>query len=72
MTNIQKFAAQQLTKNQMNEVKGGARCTAYDKAGNKIGSGSYPGEHVAGATVRMSVEVVRAGWAQGTFTVSCA
>lgn len=70
MKTMNNFAAQQLSKNQMNEVKGGADCVAYDNGGNKIGSGSFSG-HVAGAQVKMRVALAREGWVEGSYTVSC-
>lgn len=36
MTNLNKFAAQQLTKKQMNEVKGGAAVTCFWRDGAEL------------------------------------
>ena len=67
------FAAQQLSKKRMNEVKGGTTCRAYSKAsGQESARGNFPGQTTAGATVKMEIELNRAGWKQGSYTVSCA
>lgn len=45
MKNMQKFAAQQLTKNEMNEVKGGyVTCTLYDSNGSVLSEGRALGD----------------------------
>ena len=73
MKSMKDFAAQQLSKKQMNDVKGGAFCRAYIKAsGQEIAHGNFPGQTTAGATVKMEIELNRAGWQQGSYTVSCA
>ncbi|MBR5491541.1 MAG: hypothetical protein IKV77_00250 [Alistipes sp.] len=71
MKNMNNFAAQQLSKSQMNSVKGGAYCVAYDKDGNPIASANYPGQHVAGATVAMEIALIRDGFEQGSYEVIC-
>ena len=47
MTNMKKFAAQQLTKKEMNEAKGGINgrsyCTLLDENGNDVGGGYVMG-----------------------------
>lgn len=73
MKSMKDFAAQQLSKKQMNDVKGGAFCRAYSKAsGQEIAHGNFPSQTTAGATVKMEIELNRAGWQQGSYTVSCA
>ena len=73
MKTLINFAAQQLSKKRMNEVKGGTTCRAYSKAsGQEIARGNFPGQTTAGATVKMEIELNRAGWKQGSYTVSCA
>lgn len=54
MTNLQKFAAQRLTKNQMNNVKGGRVCTAILKTTQEEVS-------VTVADGTAAEEVIRAG-----------
>lgn len=73
MKTMKDFAAQQLTKKQMNDVKGGTACRAYSNAnGEEIAHGDFPGQTTAGATVRMEIELNQAGWQQGSYTVICA
>lgn len=72
MKNMKNFAAQQLTKKQMNEVKGGSKCVAHDLDGNQIGEGEFPGIHVAEATVKMEDALHKHGWVEGSYTVACA
>lgn len=56
MKTMKDFAAQQLSKKQMNQVKGGTACRAYSKAnGEEIAHGDFPGQTTAGATVRMEI-----------------
>lgn len=47
MKSMKDFAAQQLSKKQMNDVKGGAFCRAYSKAsGQEIAHGNFPGRQL--------------------------
>lgn len=72
MKTMKNFAAQHLTKKQMNEVKGGSNCIAYDNSGAEIGRGSFPGSHVAEARVKMEISLNEHGWQAGDYTVNCA
>ena len=67
------FAAQRLSTWQMTQVKGGTACRAYSNAnGEEIAHGDFPGQTTAGATVRMDIELRRAGWQPESYTVICA
>ncbi len=71
MKSMKNFAAQQLSKKEMNNVKGGSSCVAYDLNGGEIGSGSFPGSHVAEARVKMAIELHRAGFGEGEYVLNC-
>ncbi len=45
-TNMKNFAVQQLTKKQMNQVKGGRVCTAILKTSQETVSVEVPNDHV--------------------------
>lgn len=57
MTNLNKFAAQQLTKKQMNEVKGGAAVTCFWKDGEKLKNVLGTGDNFAEAMFKAQDQV---------------
>ena len=57
MTNMKKFAAQQLTKKQMNEVKGGMSCIVT--SGGATYRVTVEATNIAGAYVEAAAKVSR-------------
>ena len=57
MKTIRNFAAQQLSKKQMNEVKGGRQCTAVLKTSKETVSVEVPNGHVMTEIIMAGMEI---------------
>ena len=57
MKTMKNFAAQQLTKKQMNEVKGGRVCTAVLKTSKETVSVEVPNGHVMPEIIMAGMEI---------------